>query len=478
LRSVHFKNCTFDGTVTFANVSARNLSFTNNDVQNATFRHLTAESANYSGTVFRGSVDLARTSFNELSLRRVRLEGDIVCHEVVADKIIYLNDAVFLAPNKLGALISGVVTLSGTTFHQRAHIEVSAFRLSMQGVQFLGGGIVRARRADVYLDEAAFDRPFVVAGGLTHTDKWSKRARDLDRNLTTQAPAWRHGSDHRPRIVGLRRADLVNLEVENVDLSAARFAGAYHIESLRIGGECEFAQPPRRWHSKRKVLAEEIMCREGFESWPDASALHDKRSSWHSPKNEPLGKDHYVARGPTARQLVDIYRALRKGREDAGDEPGAEDFYYGEMEMRRRSAGASVAERAILNLYWLISGYGLRAWRTFVALIALLAVSTACFYTFGIEYEPRVTVEMNLDGSTAANAGVPTLDVREAAASTQRERTWDALSVSVGSVTSLLASGQRATLTRDGEAVQLVVRLAGPLLLALALLAMRNRVKR
>ena len=30
-----------------------------------------------------------------------------------------------------------------------------------------------------------------------------------------------------------------------------------------------------------------------------------------------------------------LYRALRKGREDVKDEPGAADFYYGEMEMRR-----------------------------------------------------------------------------------------------------------------------------------------------
>ena len=34
-------------------------------------------------------------------------------------------------------------------------------------------------------------------------------------------------------------------------------------------------------------------------------------------------------------RITAIYRALRKGREDSKDEPGAVDFYYGEMEMRR-----------------------------------------------------------------------------------------------------------------------------------------------
>jgi hypothetical protein len=34
-------------------------------------------------------------------------------------------------------------------------------------------------------------------------------------------------------------------------------------------------------------------------------------------------------------QIAGLYRALRKGREDAKNEPGAADFYYGEMEMCR-----------------------------------------------------------------------------------------------------------------------------------------------
>jgi predicted hotdog family 3-hydroxylacyl-ACP dehydratase len=47
---------------------------------------------------------------------------------------------------------------------------------------------------------------------------------------------------------------------------------------------------------------------------------------------------------PTPAQAAAAYRALRKSREDNKDEPGAAEFYYGEMEMRRhanarRSAG-------------------------------------------------------------------------------------------------------------------------------------------
>jgi hypothetical protein len=69
---------------------------------------------------------------------------------------------------------------------------------------------------------------------------------------------------------------------------------------------------------------------------------------------------------------------LRKGRQDAKDEPGAADFYYGEMEMRRHARGSASnrrrassrgrVERGILTAYWLVSGYGLRAWRALAGL--------------------------------------------------------------------------------------------------------------
>jgi hypothetical protein len=44
-----------------------------------------------------------------------------------------------------------------------------------------------------------------------------------------------------------------------------------------------------------------------------------------------------------------------KGREDAKDEPGAADFYYGECEMRRHDLDAPRAERLVLWAYWLLS---------------------------------------------------------------------------------------------------------------------------
>jgi hypothetical protein len=95
---------------------------------------------------------------------------------------------------------------------------------------------------------------------------------------------------------------------------------------------------------------------------------------------------------PDAHEITALYRHLRKGREDNKDEPGAADFYYGEMEMRRKARredaqGASrrgrwivvQTELAILWLYWLFSGYALRAWRALISLLAALILFAFLF---------------------------------------------------------------------------------------------------
>src|SRR5512132_3081652 len=64
-----------------------------------------------------------------------------------------------------------------------------------------------------------------------------------------------------------------------------------------------------------------------------------------------------------AKRIAGLYRALRKDYEDSKNEPGAADFYYGEMEMRRLASATAWGERVILTLYWLVSGYGLRGMR-------------------------------------------------------------------------------------------------------------------
>jgi hypothetical protein len=155
-----------------------------------------------------------------------------------------------------------------------------------------------------------------------------------------------------------------------------------------------------------------------------------------------------------AQQIAAIYRSLRKGREDSKDEPGAADFYYGEMEMRRKRDPKTVeggwvrqtpaAERVILWLYWAVAGYGLRASRALGWLVATVLGFAVLLWLWGLE-DPRSF--------------------------------WDALLFSLQSTTSLLGGEDRA-LTDLGEALWTALRLLGPLLFGLMLLSLRGRVKR
>jgi len=132
------------------------------------------------------------------------------------------------------------------------------------------------------------------------------------------------------------------------------------------------------------------------------------------------------------------YRSLRKSFEDSKNEAGAGDFYYGEMEMRRHSAETSKAEKAILWFYWLFSGYGQRASRALAALFLVVATVTTLLTVWGQDF--------GLAARLAIGAVVFRADDTD--------------------------------LTAAGEWTVLIARFLGPVLLALAVLAVRARVKR
>jgi uncharacterized protein YjbI with pentapeptide repeats len=137
-------------------------------------------------------------------------------------------------------------------------------------------------------------------------------------------------------------------------------------------------------------------------------------------------------------RLAALYRSLRKAFEDSKNEAGAGDFYYGEMEMRRHSASTRRTERGILWVYWALSGYGQRAGRALVALLVLIATVAVLLAIWG-------------------------------------QSPGEAAQIAVGAVV-LRDPGTK--LTEAGQWTVMVARVLGPVLLALAVLAVRARVKR
>jgi hypothetical protein len=118
------------------------------------------------------------------------------------------------------------------------------------------------------------------------------------------------------------------------------------------------------------------------------------------------------------------------------------------MEMRRRDDHTSWAERLIVWLYWLVAGYGLRGLRSLVCLLVVVVGLAGLLQAIGF------------------NDGDPTFR--------------DAL-IYAGQSTISIASANKALtehVSWAGEALRIVLRLVGPVLLGLALLSVRNRVKR
>jgi uncharacterized protein YjbI with pentapeptide repeats len=335
----------------------------------------------------------------------------------------------------------GSLRLDAVTFGRGSKIEVGARQISCIGLGSSDDASnlhLRVRWAEVDFSEAGFSRPTIVSP-LPFADF----------RTIAELPDWASPKDQlsRPRVVSLCRANVAELVLTDVDLSACRFDGAHNLDQLRLEGDTTFAQPPKGWRrtrfgpwrwTRRDTLANEQQwrAREGYA----------KSDGWYSDETGAAPRPRLGEDEPplTPRRIASLYRDLRKAREDAKDEPGAADFYYGEMEMRRLDSTRAWPERTILFFYWLMSGYGLRAWRALTSLGALWLLFSALFAWAGF---------------------AATHSFRTAAVYTAR--------MAIG-----LPNPRLLPTTLTGDVLQIVWRLAAPVLLGLAVLSIRGRVKR
>lgn len=334
-----------------------------------------------------------------------------------------------------GPLVSGgALVLDEAVFEGRLRLEAATESLSCRSTRFKGSAELDVRWADIDLSDASFERRARVSG-----------AESIARMDEQPARKQRDDALARPRLRSLRRAGVQYLSLSDLDLRACRFHDAHGLDEIRIEASCELAQaPPERRYTRRITLAEEHQMRaEARPSSPWYPAECQIPDEADSPDSKPL----------EAIEIVGTYRALRKALEDRGDIPGAGDFYYGEMEMRRLSSLAGddpgklnrgLGEKAIVTLYWLASGYGLRASRALACLFLAVLVGSVLYYLVGFE-----------EGQSFGRS----------------------LFFSLESAISLLRA-PTLELTPAGEGVQAALRLLGPVFLGLALLALRGRVKR
>jgi uncharacterized protein YjbI with pentapeptide repeats len=360
----------------------------------------------------------------------------------------------------LGPLIAKELVLDGAVFRQRPELEVATADLSCHGTCFLDGAYLRLRWAKVVLEDSDFAGPSILTGAPDFKDEQFRQTE------SEQVKNWPSGLSEQPCIASLRRANVSGLALSNVDLSACLFEDAHNLDKLRLEVSPKaFSAVPQRWgraRTKRQLLFEEC----------------DWRNSYEDSLFRQFFK-HRKLREPTrqkAREVANIYRSLRKGREDNKDEPGAADFYYGEMEMRRKAAPTR-AEWLILFLYWFFSGYALRAWRALVAFAAVVALFAVLFHIDGFRDPRNPFASANTVRPAVTQPNAKVQDVSLARQVREGLTTIDNWVFAAGAATAII-SGPEAQLTKKGRAYRVALRIIGPLLLALAVLSVRGRVKR
>jgi uncharacterized protein YjbI with pentapeptide repeats len=449
----------FDGSANFSWARFQDDAWFSSAVflQNATFHAATFEGlARFDRTTFRRSVHFSGTSFEQ-----ARLLGPMV--------------------------IRNELVLTEAAFKRRVLIYASCATACCQGTQFLDGVHLQLSWAQVVLDDAALAGPSLLSGsqpsgGEVFSPIWDRMP------PPPRTERWR------PRLLSLRRADVAGLTISNVDLRACRFAGAHNLDKLRIEGQSLFASTPQNWRwTRRQTLAEEHHWRHvsnnGVRAPENPNSLLRRRAgaTWYQADCQP--PDWLFAEQLEPLQLAALYRTLRKGREDTKDEPGAADFYYGEMELRRHALVAEArrawrghkigqwlpfgAEAIILWLYWLISGYGLRAWRAIAAGGIVLVLFAVLFsYGGGFDAAPTTSVQSAAPARNLATSGAPTT-------TNQIVDTSLGGALVFGARTAVGLSGeQQSALTRFGDMLQIGLRIIAPVLLGLALLSIRARIKR
>jgi len=78
----------------------------------------------------------------------------------------------------------------------------------------------------------------------------------------------------------------------------------------------------------------------------------------------------------TDEELEAVYRQIRQSYEDRKNYPEAGDFYYGEMELKRKRYWWRRYLPSLTSLYWLCSGYGQSPFKSGFLLVTLLFVFT------------------------------------------------------------------------------------------------------
>jgi hypothetical protein len=413
----YFFECTFRGPIAlqYAHIKSQELAFEQCKIDDSVHAVGSIGAFAFRDCAISGDLSLQGANLQLLSMNGTSVEKAVNLDRLSTSALMASRIRLPSATALTGANIQNYCNLSGASFGARIRLDISADDIDLQGANFEHGGRLEAARARIDLQR------LLLGGQLTIVGRDGASIQSID------------------------DADAASLALGSVDLSRCVFHRAHGLDGITIESTRELPFAPGWFRTKRRCIADEFAWR-ARNSWyrRDDWRLDGTALNPAGPAERRLQAPHTVVLPElSAGQVARVYRMLRNSLETRSNQPGAADFYYGEMEMRLRDHTSGWPERLIILLYWLTSGYGLRAFRSLVCLAAVCLLGASVLHSRG--FTSRV------DFTTAIIASVE------------------------GLVPGLPIANE---LTTAGRATNVALTILGPLLIALFVLALRNRVRR
>jgi hypothetical protein len=421
------------------------------------------------GGTLRADCDLSNLVVkNSLIFDRTEFRAESVFSNLQVKGRFKLDHVLFSGTRELGDVKADAVDIDSCQFDQHVHLKTLSEQLSIKNTLFRGRCNLSVFFTQIGVIDTAFSEVALIQTRAIQRDQLFILPRQIEGVKQADLKGLPRAS-----LGVLKGVDATNLTLSGLDLSRCRIDNVHNLDKMTLE-DVQFMHAPNweysagkvRWlrrNSRRQVLYDEALWRRfrhPDSNWPDDT------------QDQSVSREGQATSSKPPAHISALYRKIRKAREDGKDEPGANDFYYGEMEMRRHSHDTSWGLKRLITLYWLVSGYGLRATRSVMALTLALVLGSVGFATIGFNESTHDRLVLVWDQTRGAPA------FESIAIPGEKPGIAAAVSYSIESATSLIRSPQALPLTLWGQAFELILRFLGPGLLALTFFAVRNRLKR
>ena len=311
---VLFNNSIFKGEVSFDKANFEKET----QFKNATFEKVVY----FSEAIFNENVSFINSIFKgEASFDKANFEKEAVFKESKFMKEAFFLDATFGKRAFFNAnAFQGDTDFIKSKFMDSVQFKDDAFKenISFRGARFDG---------EVIFEDIRFNGMVNMGAGFGSKAVFRSFKSDKDNFMFSKSPSvsFCQAIFMEPHLIEFAKVDFSSCDLRKADLRAIDF-------SLVTWKECGI------WYRRRKCLYQH----------PEA----------------------------TDEELEAVYRQIRQSYEDRKNYPEAGDFYYGEMELKRKKYWWRRYLPSLTSLYWLCSGYGQSPFQAGCILVVLLFAFT------------------------------------------------------------------------------------------------------